>query len=383
MKILHITDGIPPHTLGGAGRIAWETCLGLTAQGHETSILTAGPTNTLPQEQNGIHIRTLPNLPHRFAHYSSVLSKKRADEVLNILNEEQPDLVHAHVLAWHMGYRWMEKSPAPIVFTAHDTMTVAYGRVTGREKLLFHELKRARWTINPSRNALIRKALTKAKKRLCVSDALRTYLESKGLPAFQTLHNGIDIHFWKENASKKEAQKLVTIPPDVPVFLLAGRIGPDKGSTVVAKTLPENAHLILAGHADWETFTYLGKRLHVLPNQGPEEMRVLYSACDVALVPSVYLDPFPTICLEAMACSRPVLATCFGGAKEAVKDGETGWIIDPTDTASLQEHLAWCAAHREELVEIGQKGRRHVETHFSLERYLGDLLAIYEECLSS
>lgn len=40
---------------------------------------------------------------------------------------------------------------------------------------------------------------------------------------------------------------------------------------------------------------------------------------------------FPTVILESMKEGTPVVSTCFGGAKESVDDGKTGYIINPFD----------------------------------------------------
>ena len=390
MRILHITDGIPPLVLGGSGRIVWETAKGLTKQGHAVTILTAAPEEALPDRLEGIRILTLPPRDQRFAHYRSVFSLKRSQEVLWAIEEVDPDIIHCHVLAWQMGYRWIGevvRRGIPIVATAHDVMHVAFGRVTGLEwPLIFHDFKRTRWTMNPLRNLLIRRYLRKVQRILCVSDALRRYMERRGFKSFealQTLHHGIDLEFWNEVMPKEQARKNLGLSNDAPIFLLAGRIGLDKGSRIVAACLPKKAHLILAGNADWETFKPLGSRLSVFKNQSSEEMRTLYAACDCALVPSICLDCFPTVCLEAMACSRPVVATSWGGAKEGVTDGKTGWIIDPLDTEAFRKRLAWCADHREELPPFGKRGRLHMEQHFSLDHYLTKLTKIYKECLPS
>ena len=106
-------------------------------------------------------------------------------------------------------------------------------------------------------------------------------------------------------------------------------------------------------------------------------MQTLYAACDATLVPSVYLDPFPTVCLESMACARPVIATIHGGAKEAVNDGVTGWLVDPLHEEAFTDRLRWCITHRSELPEFGEAARKHIEEHFSMEKYVDAVLEIY------
>ena len=58
----------------------------------------------------------------------------------------------------------------------------------------------------------------------------------------------------------------------------------------------------------------------------------VFEVADLVLVPSIYPDPFPTVVLEAMQSGTPVIATCFGGANEAVLNRITGLVINPFNT---------------------------------------------------
>lgn len=384
MRILQISDEVPQVELGGSGRIAWETSRGMAGRGHEVWLLTAANAGVLPSEAEGFRIVTLPRLPIRWAHYRSVFSVRRRREIEAIINTVRPDVIHAHGLAWQMGYGWIrhaEKLGIPCVYTAHGTMHVSYGKVTGREtRLGWSDLKRAKWMMNPLRNPLVRTALNRCSVILCVSDALRTYLERFGFRNMRTLHNGIDLDFWKPTMTKEKARQSLGLPEDTPLFLLAGRIGHDKGSTVIMRTLPAEAHLVVAGSVDASLFPLIQDRVHIFKNQPAEGMRALYAACDAALVPSVYLDPFPTVCLESMACGRPVVATAHGGSSEAVADGVTGWVLDPLNENALRERLAWCTKNVPAMQAMGPDCRRRAEELFSQTIFCDKLLHIYAEC---
>lgn len=382
MHILHITDGIPPRTLGGSGQIVLETARGLARLGHTVSLLTAGTDGEFPSLRDGIAFFTVSPRSQVTAHYRSVFSRKRGKEVAAIVAAVQPDVIHMHTVAWQCGYTWIGRSArrgVPIVATAHDVMHVACGRVTGEEPRLWrHDLKRTGLAWNPLRTFCIRRALRRCRAILCVSDALHTYLASQGIANLETLRHGIDLDFWKEPCTRTEARERLNLPQGVPLFLLAGRMGVDKGSALITRTLPTEAHLLLAGEIFAPEFAPLGARSHILPRQNAAQMRTVYAACDAALVPSLCLDCFPTVALEAMACSRPVLATTMGGAKEAVVNGLTGWIRDPRDPDAWRQQMQWCAMNRDRLAEYGSAARRHMETHFALDRYLRDLLRVYD-----
>ena len=76
------------------------------------------------------------------------------------------------------------------------------------------------------------------------------------------------------------------------------------------------------------------------------ELATAYRLADVVATPSVCFDSFPTVNLEGMAAGAPPVTTCFGGAKEAVIDGETGFVVNPFDTDTLSDRLITPADRR-------------------------------------
>lgn len=381
MNILQITDGLPPAVLGGSGRIVWEISMGLTRKGHDVSILTCAKPGVFPAEKDGISIRTFPPLPPRFAHYRSVFSGRRAREILGHILAVKPDVIHAHLLAGQAGYAWIplaRKAGIPVIITCHDVMNIACGRVMPDDtQIWLKDLRRLRWSWNPFRARVIRQILMTHCTVLTVSDALRTWMEQFGYKNLQTVHNGVNLSFWEEKQSKHSVRAALGLPQDKTLFLLAGRLGIDKGIVPVNAALPKDAHLIAAGMLSEPIFDHLGDRLHRFNNQSAEEMRTLYTACDVSLVPSLCLDCFPTICLESMACERPVIGTTMGGARESVVEGKTGWILNPENTDDFRKKMQCCMDHPAETTAMGKAGRNHMKSHFSIEKMLETLEGIY------
>ncbi len=380
MRILHLVDGIPPVTLGGTGRIVSEVARGQAAAGHAVAILSAAKAGALPAALNGVTLLSIEPKPERWAHFRCVFSRALEREVRTQIEAFKPDIVHAHTISRQIGYRWMPWVKAQgmkLIVTCHDVSHVAYGKVTGSEKSLWiTEMLRYRWTWNPLRTAKIRKYLSYADTILTVSDALREYLTRRGLGNLRTLHNGIDLAFWKPEISKADARTALNLPQDAFLFLLAGRMGVDKGSTLIAATLIAGAHLVLAGDRFSDEFAPVKDRMHIFKNQTAEEMKVQYAAADVVLVPSRCLDCFPTVCLEAMAMERPVMATSWGGAKESVQEGLTGWILDPLNPEMWREKMAWCMKNQKTIEEIGKNGRTRMK-ELSLEVMLTLLESVY------
>ena len=107
-------------------------------------------------------------------------------------------------------------------------------------------------------------------------------------------------------------------------------------------------------------------------------LKSAFNACDIVAVPSICFDSFPTVNLEAMACHKPVVATCFGGSQEAVLDGETGYIVNPYDVNNLALKIIYLLKNPSEALRLGENGYTLVKTEFSLDKMVSNYLSFYE-----
>jgi glycosyltransferase involved in cell wall biosynthesis len=101
---------------------------------------------------------------------------------------------------------------------------------------------------------------------------------------------------------------------------------------------------------------------------------------DVMVSPSLG-EGFPLAVLEAMACGRPVVATTVGGVPEAVVDGQTGYLVPPGEVEPFVEATLRLLRDRAAAERMGLEGRRRVETHFSLTRFVNGVQSLYDELL--
>ena len=72
--------------------------------------------------------------------------------------------------------------------------------------------------------------------------------------------------------------------------------------------------------------------------------------------------------LEAMALGRPVVATDVGGTREAVIDGETGFVVAAGDERAVTRALLDLAADPDRARAMGEAGRRRQREHFDGDR---------------
>ncbi len=111
-----------------------------------------------------------------------------------------------------------------------------------------------------------------------------------------------------------------------------------------------------------------------------EKVAELLSVSDVCALSST-AEGFSNAILEYMAAARPVVVTDVGGAREAVIEGETGYIVSARDDRQMAERMIELLRDPERAREMGKRGSSIVEEKFSCERHLTNTLGLYSELL--
>lgn len=105
-------------------------------------------------------------------------------------------------------------------------------------------------------------------------------------------------------------------------FLYCGRFVSRKGVNIACKAAKEaGVKLYSIGHAKDCLPTY-GENLGALPTG---ERNKWMSRAKAVLTPTVYVEPFCCVAVEAQLCGTPVISTDFGGFVETVEHGKTGF----------------------------------------------------------
>jgi glycosyltransferase involved in cell wall biosynthesis len=90
-------------------------------------------------------------------------------------------------------------------------------------------------------------------------------------------------------------------------------------------------------------------------------------------------DVFPTVILEAMASSRPVVSTRLAGIPELVIDGQTGVLVPPGDSTQLAHALEQLLRAPELRARFGQAGRARMEGCFQIGKTVTPLVEMLEQ----
>jgi glycosyltransferase involved in cell wall biosynthesis len=99
-------------------------------------------------------------------------------------------------------------------------------------------------------------------------------------------------------------------------------------------------------------------------------------ALDGFVLPSLW-EGLPIAVLEAMAMGLPVVATAVNGTPEAVREGETGYLVPVSDPDALARRMAALAEDGDGRARMGARAREIARRHFTVERMVDEMLAVY------
>ena len=119
--------------------------------------------------------------------------------------------------------------------------------------------------------------------------------------------------------------------------------------------------------------------LEVIPGLSYEETRKYYARSSVVVVPSVWLENFCLVGLEAYANMKPVIGSRIGGIQDWLKENETGWFFEPGNARDLAQKIDQALANPEKLEAMGRAAYERVCKYYNGKLYLSRLLAIYEK----
>ncbi len=101
---------------------------------------------------------------------------------------------------------------------------------------------------------------------------------------------------------------------------------------------------------------------------------------DVAVLSS-RTEGLPTVLTEYMYWAKPCVVTDVGDCARVVRDQETGFVVPSDDAERFAGAIATLLADPALATRLGRAGRRAVEDRYSIERYIGDHLALYDRLL--
>ena len=183
-------------------------------------------------------------------------------------------------------------------------------------------------------------------------------------------------------------------------LVTVARLVPHKGIDTAIKALAllvpryPDLHYAIVGEGDYrrplEVLAHergVADRVHFLTGVTDEELPQVYALADiyvgVSRLTTRDVEGFGLSLLEASASGKPVVAGRSGGMPDAVREGETGLLVDPEDETSVAGAIASLLDDPERARALGVGGRAAVESFYHWRRVVADLRAISAEARSA
>jgi phosphatidylinositol alpha-1,6-mannosyltransferase len=183
---------------------------------------------------------------------------------------------------------------------------------------------------------------------------------------------------------------------DNKVILTVGRLSERKGQAMVIKALPQisrkvpNVVYLVVGEGEQSfRLKQLAKELGVadrviFAGYVPDaELPAYYSAADVFIMPSRETkgdaEGFGIVYLEANACGKPVIGGRSGGIPDAICEGLTGLLVDPSNEEEIADAIIRVLQDEFLAEKLGANGRKRVEQELTWDRIATRLWELYQK----
>ena len=223
---------------------------------------------------------------------------------------------------------------------------------------------------------------------IAASEAIRQMLIADGVPADRTVtvHEGIDVEHVLA-APLVDVHQAFFLPHGAPVVGNIAALVPHKGQRhlieaahIVVRKLPDVRFVILGEGELREALERLIKEYrlekHVLLPGFRTDVLGCLKSFDLFVMSSV-TEGLGTSLLDAMACSRPIVATEAGGIPEVVENGVTGLLVPPRDHAAMADAIVTLINDQARRRQMGDAGFARVNEKFTVERMIAGTAAVY------
>ncbi|PHN33295.1 glycosyltransferase family 4 protein [Pseudomonas sp. ICMP 561] len=398
MKALFISSLYAPDIGGGAEIILQRTVEGLQQRGYQVAVLATGPQSGLVEETVNLVKVYRAGLRNFYWHFSAQRPGKLArlgwhlrdrynagmrDYVKQVIAQEKPDLVVCHNLTGWSVSAWDEITAAglPIVQVLHDLYLLCPGST------MFSKGQSCKTQCGRCEHFRKGHEARSAQVNTVVGVS-RFMLDTLQAQGYFKGARGYVVH----NASPRPAIpiKVKSLGPpakNAPLrFGYMGTLSEPKGLRWLIEQfqqLPIDATLQIAGRGQLDDEERLKALAHspkisFVGYQAPEDF---YKQIDVAIVPSIWNEPFGMVAVEACSWSVPVIASRMGGLPEIIQDQFNGLLCSPDDPDSLGVAMLKLHQQPDLLARLSAQARISVGALTDLQLMLDSYESILEQTL--
>jgi len=363
MRVLFWSEGFWPR-IGGVERGALDLVLALHQRGHEFIVVTRQDDLGFPdrEEHQGVSIVRVP-FKRALADQNPGQLLKIRQEVVSLIRNFAPDLVHAHSLGPNILLQVetanVHVAPLLVTLTSHPP------EVLVGMQLFKRILGSASWVTAKSSAALSRAC------QLVPEIGPRSSVVYRGVP--------------------RPVKKTESLSTFYPTILCVGRLAKEKGFdlaiqafSIIRAHFPE-ARMIIGGNGPEKSSLYelahslgLTDNIEFLGWVIPETVSTCLSAATVVMVPS-RSKCLSRVAVEAALLSKPVIATRVVGMAELVVHGQTGILIEPEDPQALAEATLDLLEDRGKALTMGEAACGRAQEIFDMSRSINAYHNLYKQ----
>lgn len=201
---------------------------------------------------------------------------------------------------------------------------------------------------------------------------------------------GVDVEKFSAAGTRADARAALNLPLDRPTIVTARRLVKAKGIDalidaidIVRATIPEILLVVVGTGPLAETLRAtvnqrgLHDNVHFMGFVSDDSLQLAYRAADLFVVPSVAMEGFGLVVIEAMACGTPAMVTPIEGLPETVRDLDPKLIFRGTSPRDLADGVL--AAFDGTIALPGAAVCRTYAERFDWSRIAERVLSIYKE----
>lgn len=377
MRIAQVTATFPPY-MAGTGNVCYHNALGLARLGHRVTVYTAADPDAEPFDPPGVEVRRL-RVTVRFGN-APLLPGLAGIRDVDIIHLHYPFIFGAELVSAVARIRRI-----PLVLTYHNDLIGE-----GLRRFLFS-------AYSMMTDGLV---LGGARKLGVLSEdharsSLRAALFRRRWKDVVEIPNGVDTDLFRPLQRERTVRKKFGLAASDRLVAFVGTLDRAhyfKGVSTLLEAFSlvnrSNAYLLIIGGGEW-TGRYqllaqqcgIGGRTFFTGAIPFPELPEYYNAADVVVLPSLAVESFGIVLIEAMACRKPVIATDLPGVRSVVADSQDGFLVPPGDPAALAYRILQLIDDPRLRDKMGAGGRAKVEDRYAWPKIIPRLVRMYEEVL--
>jgi len=375
-KVFHVITKLE---LGGAQKVTLMTLERLPREQYQLGLAT-GPEGLLVDWANqipDIHRVWIPSLIREVRPVQDLLAFLG---LWRLFRRERPDIVHTHSSKAGILGRWAARlAGVPVIFhTAHGFGFNDFQRPLVRKVYVWLERVTSKITT----------------KLVVVSYANAERGEKSGVfkrGDWVLCRDAISVKEFMQPGPRKTQLRAWGVPEDKVIVGMVACFKPQKAPVdfvkVAARVLQETdrVHFVMAGDGELrgeieQAIREAGIESRITLLGWYKDMPEFYRNLDVVVLTSLW-EGLPCVFSEAMAGELPIVATNVDGAREAIRDGENGYLHEPHDIEGMARSVLLLAGDGQLRCAMGRRGKSRV-LEFDISTSVAALESAYKECLT-